>query len=230
MIGIIGAMRSEVEKLRSVMTDKNERFISGISFMEGVLNGARVVTAVCGIGKVAAAVCTEAMILEYSPVCIVNTGVGGSLSSELNICDVIIAETLVQHDMDTTALGDAAGLISGINIVDIPGDKKVIEALLKAAREVGGFGVRTGRIASGDQFIADPAKKRFIVDTFGAHACEMEGASIAHVCYLNKVPVGVVRAISDKADGSGHMDYEKFLPLAAENAAKIIENFVKIYG
>ena len=229
MIGIIGAMKIEIEKTEDLLENKSEKTVSGIRFVSGTLHGREIVTAVCGIGKVAAAICTEAMILEYEPECIINTGVAGGLADDIDVCDVVIAESLVQHDMDTTAIGDAPGLISGLNIVYIPADEKVSSALFAAAETAGTFKVKRGKIASGDQFIADAGKKDFIIKTFGASACEMEGASIAQVCYSNSMPFGVVRAISDRADGSGHIDYSQFLPLAAENAAKIIENFVNIY-
>lgn len=227
MIGIIGAMKIEVSAINSLLSDKEEKIIAGVTFTSGKLYGKEVVTAVCGIGKVAAAICAQTMIMEYKPECIINTGVGGSLSEKLGICDVVIAETLVQHDMDTTAIGDVPGLISGLNLVDIPADKTVSDRLFASAEMTGETKVLKGKIASGDQFIADKKVKDFIVSTFGAHVCEMEGAAIAQTCYSNGVPFGVVRAISDCADGSSHMDYMQFLPLAAANAAKIIENFVK---
>ncbi len=229
MIGIIGAMKIEIEKIQSIMTEKKEKRIAGISFVSGKIHGKNVVTAICGIGKVAAATCAQAMILEYSPDCIINTGAAGSLSPKLNIGDIVIANTLVQHDMDTTALGDAYGYISGLNIVDIPTDSKICELMKKAAETEEKYAVYTGKIASGDQFVANNERKDFIVKTFGAIACEMEGAAIAQTCFSNGVKFSVLRAISDCADGSSHMDYSCFLPLAANNSAKIIENFVKLY-
>ncbi len=229
MIGIIGAMKIEVSAINGLLTDKKEKEIAGVTFTEGKLYGKDVVTAVCGIGKVAAAICAQAMIMEYKPECVINTGVGGSLSAKLGICDVVIAETLVQHDMDTSPIGDVPGFISGLNLVDIPADKSVSDRLFASAEMTGETKVLKGKIASGDQFIADKGKKDFIVSVFGAEVCEMEGAAIAQTCYSNSVPFGVVRAISDCADGSSHMDYTQFLPLAAANAAKIIENFVKSY-
>ncbi len=227
MTGIIGAMKIEIDTVEALMTDKEEKMIAGRRFVKGKLDGKEIVTAVCGIGKVAAAICAQAMIAEYKPECIINTGVGGSLNKKYGICDVVIGETLVQHDMDTSPIGDPLGFISGIDLVYIPSDKAVNNALIKAAEATGECRVYTGRIASGDQFIADPVKKDFIVDNFGADVCEMEGASIAQTCYSNGVPFGVVRAISDCADGSSHMDYMEFLPKAAANAAKIICNFVR---
>ena len=224
MIGIIGAMKIEVEAIESLMTEKEEKKIGILRFVSGKLYGKEIVTAVCGIGKVAAAICTQAMILTYAPDCIINTGVGGSLSADLSIGDVVIAEDLVQHDMDTSPIGDPIGLISGLNIIYIPADKKVNDTLFRAAS---GCKAVKGRIASGDQFIADDSKKKFITDNFGASVCEMEGASIAQVCCSNNMPFGVVRAISDCADGSSHMDYSEFLPMAAEKAIEIIKNFVR---
>lgn len=226
MIGIIGAMRIEVETIKSLMENKQTRTVSGVEYVSGTLHGKEIVVAVCGIGKVAAAMCAQTMILKYSPEAIINTGVGGSLSEKLNICDVAIAESLVQHDMDTSPLGDPVGLISGINIINIPCDAAVVDKLEKCVEALGNIKAVRGVIASGDQFIADSAKKDYIKSNFDAIVCEMEGASIAQVCYTNGVPFGVVRAVSDCADGSSHMDYGEFLPVAAANAAKLIELFV----
>ncbi len=226
MIGIIGAMHIEIETIKALMENKVSEKISGVEYIKGTLHGREIVVAVCGIGKVAAAMCTQTMILKYSPEYIINTGVGGSLSTKLAIGDIAVAESLVQHDMDTSPLGDPKGLISGINIVNIPADERVVEVLLKGVEELENIKAVKGVIASGDQFIASSEKKKYITDLFDAIVCEMEGASIAQVCYTNGVPFGVVRAVSDCADGSSHMDYGEFLPVAAANAAKLIEFFV----
>lgn len=225
MIGVIGAMHIEVETIKSLMENKSAEKIGGVEFVKGTLHGREIVIAVCGIGKVAAAMCTQIMILKYSPECIINTGVGGSLSTSLAIGDIAVAESLVQHDMDTSPLGDPVGLISGLNLVNIPADKRVGEILLKGIETLDNVKGMTGVIASGDQFIASEERKKFITGNFGAIVCEMEGASIAQVCFSNGVPFGVVRAVSDCADGSSHMDYGEFLPVAAANAAKLIEYF-----
>ena len=122
MIGLIGAMEVEITSLRDAITEKVSRTISGVEFVSGKIDGQEVVTAVCGIGKVFAAVCAEAMILSYQPDLIINTGVGGSLSSDLSIGDVAVAKDVVQHDMDTTPLGDPPGYISGLGQVYLPCD------------------------------------------------------------------------------------------------------------
>lgn len=223
IIGIIGAMDIEVSALIEKMDKTVQETVGGITFTKGTLCGKDVVISKCGIGKVFAAMCAQTMILKYAPKYIINSGVAGALSKELNILDAVIATKMVQHDMDTSPLGDPKGLISGINIVEIESDVDVSSQLEKAANE---HNVRTvrGIIASGDQFIADPDKKAEIVSLFGAIACEMEGASIAQVCYVNKVPFCVMRTISD---GKGEaMDYQAFAVSAAKKSMEIIEKFL----
>ena len=168
------------------------------------------------------------MILKYSPCLVINTGVGGSLSEKLSIGDIAVATDVVQHDMDTSPLGDPVGLVSGINIVHFPSDTHAA-SLISAAADSLGVNSLIGTIASGDHFIASREKKNYIKDNFGASACEMEGAAIGHVCYVNVTPFAVIRAISDTADDSSHMDYGEFLKLAAKRSFKVIKRFVKEY-
>jgi adenosylhomocysteine nucleosidase len=225
MTGIIGAMRIEVETIRSLMENKRSEVIGGVEYISGTLHGKEVVTAVCGIGKVAAAMCAQTMILRYAPARIINTGVGGAISNELNITDIAISNFVVQHDMDTSALGDPVGLISGINVVDIAADEDMISELCSAA-EKRGARYLVGKIASGDLFVSGGEKKKYIEDTFGAIVCEMEGAAIGQVCYVNKVPFCVIRAVSDKADGSSSMDYMSFVGVAAKKNAEIVLEYL----
>lgn len=226
MIGIIAAMNVEMESLRSFMTDTTTETISGITFVSGTLEGKQVVTAVCGIGKVFAAMCAQTMILRYQPECIVNTGVAGTLSDKLTIGSIAVSSAVVQHDMDTSAIGDPVGLISGINKVQLPADPDLC-GQLSACATVLGIRTETGVIASGDQFISSSERKDAIVKTFGAIACEMEGAAIGQVCYVNRVPFCVLRAISDSADGSSHMDYPTFVGMAAEQSVTLLRTFLK---
>ena len=227
-IGIIGAMAPEVEGLVSALSEKKEQTFSGITFYCGVLEGKRVVIARCGIGKVFAAICAQTMILNYAPRLIVNTGVGGAVAAGLSTGDVVIAESLVQHDMDTSAIGDPKGLVSGINVISFEADKRAGEILLSAAKKLGLF-ARLGRIATGDKFIASKEEKDRIVADFGADACEMEGCAVAQVAYVNSTPFAVVRAISDSADGEATMDYPTFLPIAAKNSTEMTLALVREY-
>lgn len=225
MIGIIGAMTLEIEGLRALMSEKQEKTVSGINFVSGILEGQKVVTAVSGIGKVFAAICAEAMILEFNPDVIINTGVAGTLTDKLGIGDIAVAEKVVQHDMDTSPLGDPRGLISGINVIYINADKKCSDGLSRAAGELG-LKTLYGTVASGDQFIASADKKKDIVESFNAIACEMEGAAIGHVCYVNGKPFAVLRAISDSADGNAETDYPTFAKTAAENYIKVVSGYL----
>lgn len=225
MLGIIAAMRVEAMELIGKMTERKERTISGVTFTSGKLCGRDAVIAVCGIGKVFAALCTQTMILTYHPDAIVNTGVAGTLTDKLSICDMALSVDLVQHDMDTSALGDPVGLISGINVVYLPADRRLVETIL-SPEVAGEVHIVSGTIASGDQFIGGGERKQWIVDNFGAIACEMEGAAVAQVCYVNKVPFAVLRAISDNADGTSCDDYPTFVEKAAHVSASIVERLI----
>ena len=226
MIGIIGAMQTEVDLLISKIEDAKTRNISGIDFVSGKIFDREVVVAKCGIGKVFAALCAQTMILEYRVSALINTGVGGAISEELDIGDIAVSDFVVQHDMDTTALGDPAGLISGINLVKISAERELISSVCKAAEKEGARYI-IGTIASGDTFVSSAEKKKKIAELFGAVVCEMEGAAIGHVCYVNGVPFCIVRAVSDKADGSSGVDYMTFVASAAEKNAKVILEFLK---
>lgn len=225
-IGIIGAMEPEVEGLVARLTEKACETVSGITFYTGVLEGKRVAIAKCGIGKVFAAMCAQTMIMKYSPALLVNTGVGGALAPDLKTGDIIIAESLCQHDMDTSAIGDPVGLVSGINKIYFDADARAVEILLSASEKLG-LTARGGRVASGDKFIASSEDKARIVSTFSADACEMEGCAIAQVAFVNDTPFAVVRAISDSADGEATMDYPTFLPIAAKNSQELTLSLVR---
>ena len=181
------------------------------------------------IGKVNAAICAQTMILTYKPDIIINTGVAGSLSNELGICDVAVATDVVQHDMDTSPLGDPVGLISGINLVKIPCDIVAAQQLYNCAVSLGG-NCKLGTIASGDQFLNSDEEKVRIVNNFGAIAGEMEGASIGHVSYVNGTPFAILRVISDNASGESNMDYPKFCQIAAEKSIIICTEFATNYN
>ena len=228
MIGIIGAMGIEINSLANLLENKKTETVSGVEYMSGTIYDRNVVLAVCGIGKVFAAICAQTMILKYNPDVIINTGVAGTLTDKLSIGDIAIADSVVQHDMDTSPLGDPVGLLSGINIVKIPTDEKTYKKIESCVKNTA-TNYKIGTIASGDQFLASNEVKNRIVKSFGAIAGEMEGASIGHVCYVNKKPFCVLRAISDCADGTGAENYMEFLNKAAENAVEVMKLYIKDY-
>lgn len=224
-VGIIAAMKVEADGIKAKIENAKCETVSGIEFVYGKLGEKNVVVAQCGVGKVFAALCTEAMILRYSPDCIINTGVAGALDPELSILDVVVADSVLQHDMDTSALGDPVGMISGINIINIPADSRVRDALCEGVRAAGAKVLR-GTVASGDQFVGDSKTKTKIHTVFGAASCEMEGAAVGHVCYVNGVPFGVIRAMSDGGDDAASMDFPTFAAKAAEISTKSVIEFL----
>lgn len=226
MLGIIGALDIEVNGIIEKMDDPKERIISSLKFTSGKINGRECVIAKCGIGKVNAAICTQTMILNYHPDSIINTGIAGSTSSKTHIGSVVIADKAVQHDFDTTILGDEAGtlFLPEENIVYIPADKTLEQELAKVCDRLDDVDYTVGTIATGDQFIGTKEARLAINDRFDAIACEMEGGSIAQVCYINKVPFSILRSISDDStsDDSTQVEYNTFSKAAAAKAIEII--------
>lgn len=227
-IGIIGALEDEVREIISRLYNKTTEKVGSIEFNLGELFGKRIVIARCGVGKVFAAICAEAMIIKYSPSLIVNSGVGGALDKSLRPCDIVFADKLVQHDMDTSPIGDPVGLISGVNRVWFETDRRAREVLIEAASELG-VNYLVGAIATGDKFISSKEDKDRITSLFGASACEMEGGAIAHTAFVNGTPFMVVRAISDSADGDACMDYPTFLPIATKISTALTLALIEKY-
>lgn len=225
-VGIIGAMKSEMDRIKAKVTNPRMTRISDIDFVEGEICGVPVVVATSGMGKVFAALCAQTMILKFAPGMIINVGVAGSLSKDLNIGDIAVAESVVHHDLDSSGLGDPPGLISGLNMIWLPCDEEVIRGLSASAGRLG-FHYRRGVIATGDIFVQDAARKRKIADTFQAVACEMEGAGVGHVCYVNHLPFCVLRAISDNGDEAATNDYQMSLDMAAERASQVMEDYLR---
>lgn len=230
MIGIIAAMQMEIENLVSDMTDMRIETISSVRYHIGTLNGTECVIAMCGVGKVNAAICTQTMILNYRPSCIINTGIAGSTSPATHIGHTVIASRVVQHDMDTTALGDEPGLLSLScgNCVYIETDSQINKKLFDACEALAEIPYVSGTIATGDQFISGNDKRSALHRKFDALACEMEGGAVGQTCYLNKVPFAVLRSISDSMnDEDDAMEYAQFSKMAAKRSSDILKIFLK---
>lgn len=226
MIGIIVAMQSEAKHLKSNIDNPIIKKISNVEFTIGKIYGREVCIAISGIGKVLAAITTEAMILNFRPDFIISTGVAGGLDKDLKIGDVAVAKNLVQHDMDTTSLGDAKGLISGVNKVYFETDKDITNIIIEVI-EKHNIQYKLGTIASGDTFI-NGSKGDAIKREFNAISCEMESASVSLVCYQNDVKFACFRAISDNSDDNSHKDYDKNLTKACEISSIILKEILKI--
>ena len=226
-LGIIGAMSVEVEALKAKMEQINVAIHAGSEYFEGVLEGTDAVVVQCGVGKVNAALCAQVLVSVYGVTHLVNTGIAGSLCAELDIGDLVISQDAMYHDFDCNAFGYPHGKVPGMDVVAFPADEQLMQKAFAAAEAVNPGHTKLGRVASGDQFVCvKELKERIIANTQGL-CTEMEGAAIAHTAYRNGVPFVILRAISDKADGSAEMDYPAFEAMAAHRCAQVTMHLAK---
>lgn len=224
-VGFICAMDCELDAVTKLFDGVTVKKCGSIDFYIGEICGIETVAAKCGVGKVFAAICAQTMILNFSPDLIINTGVAGNLSEKLRIGDVALSSAVVQHDMDTSPLGDPVGLISGINVIEIESDVSSALVMQSCLNELN-INSEIGIIASGDQFVASGEKKAQIKNTFKAISCEMEGAAVGQVCYVNGVKFLIVRAISDDADNASPEDFPAYCVKVSENSSRAILAFM----
>ena len=226
-IGIIGAMEVEVAILKEKMEDVRIIKKASMDFYEGILAGKKVVVVRSGIGKVNAGICAQILADVFSVDAIINTGIAGSLNKNINIGDIVLSTDVVQHDMDATGFGYRKGQIPQMPVFFFNADDNLRRLAAEVCKEVNpDIQVFEGRFASGDQFVCDQDVKNRIVSEFSAYATEMEGAAIGQAAYLNEIPFLVVRAISDKADGSAQMDYSEFEKAAVDHSVRLTLNML----
>lgn len=231
-IGIIGAMDIEVDTLKASIDNCKTEKVGEMTFFSGTLNGAEVIVVKCGIGKVNAARCAQTLADRFSAAAIINTGIGGGIGDGLAVGDIVIGESLVQHDFDVSGFGYAKGYMF-LGDKDKPteyiADKRLIELIENAAlKHIPAQRIKRGIIATGDIFVSDAEKKSEIRNGFNALVTEMEGAAIAQTARANNIPFAVVRALSDLADGSAAESYEAFEKETAYLSAEIIKSFLSM--
>ena len=226
-LGIIGAMEIEVAILKSKLENAKVTKVGPMEFYEGKLAGCDVVVVMCGVGKVHAAICTQTLCCMFGVTHIVNTGVAGSLDAGLDICDVLVSTDAVQHDMDVHHLGYDVGRVPGLDVTAFAADERLRTLAFEESERIRPGHTKLGRVATGDQFVCSDGQKTKIIADTGAKCTEMEGAAIAQAAYVNHVPFVILRAISDKADGSAELDYPTFEKLAAANCAAVTEALAK---
>lgn len=215
-IGIIGAMPSELSDIREILGEGEVKRVSGFDFYINDRNGKTVINACCGIAKVNAALCTQVMIDNFHPDCVINTGIAGGMNSAVKVCDIVISTEVLPHDLDLHFLKDYPPYC---------GIFKADSRLMDVAEEVcGEFSVNSfrGRIVSGEAFISSNELKKAIQEKFDPYAVDMESAAVGHCCYLNTVPYVSVRCISDNADDEGAMSFDEFEKIAAKRVAEIV--------
>lgn len=230
-IGIIGAMDEEIALYVEAMKDATETNRAGITYYEGELAKRPVVLCKSGVGKVNAAVTTQMLIDHFQVSHVVFTGVAGAIHPDLNIGDIVVSTDCIQHDVDVTALGFQHGQIPFTDMWVWEADDRLTQLAVQAGENLeAGVHVVTGRILSGDQFVADRDKVKWLYEEFSAHCTEMEGAAVAQVCAMNKVPFVIVRSMSDKADGSADVNFVEFTKLASQRSFAIVASMLNKIG
>lgn len=227
-VGIIVAMQEELDEILNIMQKIEKKIIYDITFFEGNIEDTNVIVVKSGVGKVNAARTTQILIDKLEIKFIINVGSAGALNPILNIGDIVIADKLIQHDFDITAFEHEKGYITGVGDY-IYSDYELVKKIQNIANKIKNetYKINTGVIASGDIFCTDIAMKNKIYTKFGAECVEMEGAAIAQVCYLDKIPFVVLRSISDTPNGNNAIVFDEFVKLASKRCADILKEFFK---
>ncbi len=215
-IAIIGAMPSELVDIRRILGDAEVKNISGFDFYINNYGNKKIINACCGIAKVNAAVCTQVMIDNFHPDCVINAGIAGGMDAKIKVCDIVVSNEVLPHDLDLHFLKDYPPYC-GI----FKADEKLMETAEKICEKNGVKSFR-GRIVSGEAFITNTEVKNAIKKNFAPYAVDMESAAVGHCCYLNKMPFVSVRCISDNADDEGAMSFDEFEKIAAKRVAEIV--------
>jgi len=230
-IGIIGAMEIEVEMLKKAMqplAGKKEiasTETAGLVFFEGSIGGVDTVVVRSGIGKVNAALCAQRLILQFGVTAVINTGIAGAMAHGLGVLDIVVSTDALYHDMDVTGFGYKICEIPQMKVSDFAADTHMIDtarSVFKALPAAVGHHIVSGRVASGDQFISDKKIKEHIRDICNPACVEMEGAAIAHACYISGVPFLIIRCMSDMADDGGENTYQFNDKTAAELSGSLV--------
>lgn len=221
-IAIIAAMDQELAAIKQKFDDVEEKSLNDLVYYLGKLNQKEYILIKSGIGKVNAARVTQVLIDKFDIEYIINVGTAGSLNDKLEIGDIIIGKELVQHDFDTTAFGDEKGYITGTGKI-FKSDSRLIDMYKNyIAENKLEYNTIIGTIASGDIFCTEKWMKDKIHAKFNADCVEMEGAAVAQICTLNRVPFIVIRSISDKPNGENHIDFNRFIDMASRRCAELV--------
>ena len=227
--GIIAAMESEIRDLSASLEHERTEKIAGREIHYGRLEGQPVALVLCGCGKVNATL-SATLLAGHSKISrILLTGISGALAEGLSVGDIVIGDSFVQHDMDTRPLFPLHEIpFEGFSVIE--SDPELRHTLASAAREMLGSpskkpqglesaGVFEGLVVSGDQFLSSSEARNRVLESLPKASCvDMESAAVAQVCRAADLPLGVMRVISDNADGSAHIDFAKFVEHSASKA------------
>lgn len=219
-LGIMSAMTEEIDRYLETCSIEATHERAGLTLHEATYHGHDLVLVTSGVGKVNAAMCAQLLIDDFAVEAIICTGAAGALHEDLEIGDVVVAEDCVQYDLRVEPLGFSRGQVPYTELRFFSASPPLVQS----AREVNlsAHCIRMGRVCTGDRFIQDADERSEIHAELDGDCVEMEGAAVGQVCALNDVPFLLVRAISDRADGSSDVDFQAFLEEAAQSSAQIV--------
>lgn len=220
MIGIMSAVPFEVSKklLENLDVEETQSALRH-DFYRGILAGHQVVVTTSGMGKVRAAARTQFLIDHYSISKIIFVGVAGALNPQLKIGDIVVSQRVIQHDFDIT--GSSNSEQRGTHWYY--GDPELIQASARAAQKLGmSERLHLGKVLTGDQFISHQSRKEELRKVFGGDCCEMEGAAVAAVCWMNELPFVLIRGISDMADEQVFDEHTRSLHEVIESCTELV--------
>ncbi|WP_371194900.1 5'-methylthioadenosine/adenosylhomocysteine nucleosidase [Glaciecola sp. SC05] len=226
-IAIIGAMEEEITLLQEQLADCKTVSVSHLDVFVGKLNAHEIFLAQSGIGKVASALAAALLIHQFAPDLVINTGSAGGFDPDLNIGDIVIADSLMYHDVDVSHFGYERGQVPSMPRHYVS-DSTASGLAYEAAQELNNIQVKTGLICSGDSFIGSDEAAAEIRKAFPSmKAVEMEGASIAQTCHMMDTPCVVIRSLSDIAGKTSTVSFETYLEKAAKHSAMLVLGMIK---
>ncbi|MGX7092429.1 5'-methylthioadenosine/adenosylhomocysteine nucleosidase [Hutsoniella sourekii] len=224
-IGIIGAMGEEVRRISNHLINKVSKDHYGSEYISGELGGHSIVLVQSGIGKVNATVTVVVLKAIYQVDAVINTGSAGAIDPGLKVGDVVIADSLIHHDVDVTAFDYQLGQMAGMP-EKYHSDPRLVNTAKEACRSLDIEPV-IGLIGSGDQFIASSDQVEELANHFyNIRASDMESAAIAQAAYVVDLPFLIIRAISDNANGEAALSFDRFIEFAGDLAAQIVERTI----
>ncbi len=222
-LGILCAMPEEVEEYLKHFSNVQSIHVSGVEYFVGLINHTRVIVAKCGVGKVHAATATQTLILKFEVGGVLFSGVAGALNEKLEVGDLVVSHSALQHDLDLSPLGFEPAQVPWTPWRAFVSHPPLVEAAVNAGEKLG-LPILKGRVVSGDQFVADPERVKVLKEYFEGDCVEMEAGAVGQVCALNGgIPWVTIRAISDKADHSSPVDFPTFCVEAAKKSYQLVE-------
>ncbi len=225
-VGILGAMDCEIDKFCSFFSAKQTQY-DGI--YEGEYCGNRIYISLCGIGKVNAAANTQRLCDLFDVDYIINSGVAGNTSKNLDVCDIAISQTLTYHDFKPIDILNNSKPFTSV----FKADEKLVECAMRACEKLSkkqSLKYECGMIVSGDVFVEDSQYVKHLSEEYNALCTEMEGAAIAHVCVLNNKPFVVIRSMSDNADEKAEISFDEMAKVAADRASFVAMEIISNYS